>query len=229
MSVRLLVVEDDVGLARILKDGLALRGHAVTVRHSAEDALKIVKQTPPDLVILDVGLDGLSGFQMLEIVRKDPATASLPVILLTALHTEKDKLKGLSLGADDYVTKPFSEKELAARVEAVLRRARPGGETGGALVSGSLRVDPARREVVAAGRPVELSKLEFDLLVFLLRRPGVVHSHDALIENVWGTDRLVSRHTVTVAISRLKEKLGSPGDGIVSVKDIGYKYVETKN
>ena len=226
MSVRLLVVEDDVGLARILKDGLTLRGHAVTVKHNAEDALKVVKQSPPDLVILDVGLDGLSGFQMLEIVRKDPATASLPVILLTALHMEKDQLKGLSLGADDYVTKPFSEKELAARVEAVLRRSRPGGETGSTLASGSLRVDPARREVVAHRSPVDLSKLEFDLLVFFLRRPGVVHSHDTLMEGVWGEDRLVSRHTVTVAISRLKDKLGVAGAAIVSVKDIGYKYIQ---
>jgi DNA-binding response OmpR family regulator len=226
VSFRLLVVEDDAGLARILKDGLTLRGHAVTVKHNAEDALKVVKQSPPDLVILDVGLDGLSGFQMLEIVRRDPATAALPVILLTALHTEKDKLKGLGLGADDYVTKPFSEKELAARVETVLRRARPGAGPEGALIAGALRVDTARREVVAAGRPVELSKLEFDLLVHLLRRPGVVHSHDALMENVWGADRLVSRHTVTVAVSRLKEKLGTPGTGIVSVKDIGYKFQE---
>lgn len=226
MSVRLLVVEDDAGLARILKDGLALRGHAVTVKHNAEDGLKVVKQTPPDLVILDVGLDGLSGFQMLEIMRKDPATAAVPVILLTALHTEKDKLKGLSLGADDYVTKPFSEKELAARVEAVLRRARPAGTPDNVMAAGRLRVDAARREVSVAGRPVDLSKLEFDLLAFFLRRPGVVHTHDALMENVWGEDRLVSRHTVTVAISRLREKLGPAGDGILSVKDIGYKYRE---
>lgn len=223
MSVRLLVVEDDAGLARILKDGLTMAGHAVSVKHNAEDALKAIKQSPPDLMILDVGLDGLSGFQLLEILRKDPATAALPVILLTALHTEKDKLKGLSLGADDYVTKPFSEKELAARVEAVLRRARPGGEPGAVLTAGALRVDPARREVAVGGKPVELSKLEFDLIAYFLRRPGVVHSHDALMENVWGEDRLVSRHTVTVAISRLKDKLGEAGAAVVSVKDIGYK------
>lgn len=226
MSVRLLVVEDDAGLARILKDGLTMQGHAVSVKHNAEDALKVIKQSPPDLLILDVGLDGLSGFQLLEILRKDPATAALPVILLTALHTEKDKLKGLSLGADDYVTKPFSEKELAARVEAVLRRARSGGEPGAVLAAGTLRVDPARREASVGARPIELSKLEFDLIAYFLRRPGVVHSHDALMENVWGEDRLVSRHTVTVAISRLKDKLGVAGAAIVSVKDIGYKYIQ---
>jgi DNA-binding response OmpR family regulator len=177
------------------------------------------------LILLDVNLGGVSGFQVLEWVRQAPTTRKVPVILLTARDQESEKVKGLRLGADDYVTKPFSEKELMARVETVLRRAGGGEWAEARLESGPIAVDIDRRQVTVKGKPVDLRVLEFDLLCLFLKSPERVHSYNAIADAVWGEDRVATRHTIAVTLSRLREKLGSAGDAIEPVPNIGYRFM----
>jgi two-component system, OmpR family, phosphate regulon response regulator PhoB len=223
MNERILVVEDDEAMSSVVRDALTARGYKVTVMQTAETALVRLSEVLPDLLVLDIRLKGLSGLQLCEILKKEPRTASLPIILLTSLAAERDKVSGLRTGADDYVTKPFSVAELTARVEALLRRAKNKGAMARVLKAGRLEVHPESREAVADGEAVHLTRLEFDLLSTFLDRPGLVHSHEALGRSVWGEDRVATSHTVTVTVSRLKEKLGKAGAAIEAVPGVGYR------
>lgn len=218
MKNSILVVDDDPGMSKFICSSLEEHGYKA---HRAKDGaagLSKLKSEKVDLLVLDIELPGLSGLQLLEAIRRDPATAALPVIMLTVKNEEEFKLKGLKGGADDYLVKPFSPKELAARVEAVLRRSRPeGAET---LQASGLRLDLARREVSYKGMAVELRPSEFDLLAALVRSAGRALSHKDLGAAAGSGDiKVESLHT---HIKNLRAKIGDP-DIIETVHGLGYR------
>jgi DNA-binding response OmpR family regulator len=225
VKTRILIVEDDRASAELLKDGLLGAGYAVVHAPGAEEALLELREGVPDLMILDVNLGGMTGFQLCDLVRGSPATAGIPILMLTSRSGTADKVSGLRRGADDYVVKPFVEPELLARVEALLRRGRPTPPSA-VLQSGDVRVDLDRREVFIGQRATALSPLEFDLLVVFLKSPGRAMTY-AQLAAVW-TGRTATRHTLTVTVARLRERLGDAGDRIEALPGVGYKWRESR-
>lgn len=221
---RILVVEDEHNIASLIKLYLGNEGFSVTWVNDGARALDEADRVKPDLVILDIMLPGLDG---LEICRRLRARGRVPIIMLTARDQEVDRIVGLEMGADDYVTKPFSPRELVARVKAVLRRtqeaASPADEAPQTLALGPVAVDPARREATVDGHGVELTAKEFDLLTFLVRNRGIVFSRDRLLERVWGYDRPVESRTVDSHVRSLRAKLGEGAAIIKTLRGVGYK------
>ena len=226
MSSRILVVEDDQDIAELVAHHLTRAGFTCDVFATGPDGLDAVRRQLPDLVVLDLMLPGLSGYEICRIMRADSATAAVPVIMLTARAQEEDRVKGLELGADDYVTKPFSPRELVARVRAVLRRTQPFGPER-ILRFGPLVIDLDRHEVTEDGRDVRLTAKEFLLLQYLIEHRGRVLSRDLLLSDVWGYQYTGGTRTVDVHIRRLREKLPAMIDHIVTIKQFGYKFVDT--
>ena len=219
---RVLLADDDVTVSDVVRRYLELSGMVVEVVGDGAVALDRATAEPPDLVVLDLMLPGLSG---LEVCRRLRETSSVPIVMLTALGEESDRVLGLELGADDYVTKPFSPRELTLRVRSVLRRSREPARTPerpAVLTDGDLVVDVAARTVTSAGRPLALTVREFDLLAFLLAHPGQAFTRVELLERVWGWTYGDSS-TVTVHVRRLREKLGA-GPRVVTVWGVGYRY-----
>ena len=227
MAGHILVVEDDVDTARVVRAYLERDGFAVEVAADGVAGLERAFEAPPDLVVLDWMLPGLDGLSFLRALRRGKA---VPVIMLTARSEEGDRIAGFEAGADDYVVKPFSPRELVARVHAVLRRASaPASETGGEIIDiAGLRLDPARRAVEVDGRAVELTALEFDLLATLAAAPGRVFSRDELIQRVWGPDFAGVDRVVDVHVSNVRQKLEAAGAAgpIGTVRGVGYRLVE---
>ncbi len=219
-----MVIEDEKEIRDLLQYNLEKAGFRVAAFADGENGLRQLFASRPDLVVLDLMLPGRNGLEILREVRGEPATADLPMLVVTARGAEMDKLLGFEHGADDYLTKPFSPRELVARVQALLRRARPAGGAH-ALVHGPLRIDVDAREVTVAGTPVALTPREFDLLVFLARQPGRVLSRDELLRKVWGYDYLGETRTVDVHVRRLRVKLGRERARIATVTGSGYKFV----
>ncbi len=217
---QLLLVEDEDSIALLVKAYLAQSGYRVAWVRSGEEALLSLDRLRPRLVILDIGLPGQDGFDVCRAIR---ARSQLPILMLTARDEEADRVAGLELGADDYVTKPFSPRELAARVKAVLRRGEQV-EPGRTLNVGDIVLDPQAREVTVAGKPVELTGKEFDLLAYLLENAGIVVSRDQLLDRVWGMSYPGGTRTVDVHIAQLRRKLGRP-DAIRTFRGSGYKAV----
>jgi phosphate regulon transcriptional regulator PhoB len=204
---RILVIEDDKDIVELVKYNLEKDGFQVTASPDGANGLTQVRKAPPDLLVLDLMLPKLSGLEICKEVRRDAALNRLPILILTAKGEEADRVVGLELGADDYVTKPFSPRELAARVKALLRRAEPGGASEKPIEVGGLRIDPAAYRVTRSGRPVPMSTLEFRLLYFLAARPNRVFTRDQLLDGVWGTERFVTPRSVDVYVRRLREKI----------------------
>ena len=200
---RALVVDDEPQMVTIVAYALETQGFEVITAHDGEQALRKIETEKPDLIVLDVMLPGIDGLELLRRLRHD---RNVPVLLLTARTSEADKVLGFELGADDYLVKPFSTRELVARVRAILRRASSQA-TEAVLERGDLRIDPARREVRRQGRIIDTTSLEFELLHFLAARPGHVFSRDALMRQVWGHDRIVDARSIDSLISRLRRKL----------------------
>ena len=224
MASRVLIVEDERDIRDLVVLHLQRDGYEVTSAASGEEALAHVRQSPPDLVVLDLMLPAMSGLEVCRRLRQDPATATLPILILTAKADEVDRVVGLELGADDYVVKPFSPKELLARVHAVLRRSRPA--SGAApMTFGALTIDPGTYRVAVAGEAVALTPKEFDLLRALATARGRVLSREFLLDRVWGYSRAgeIESRTVDVHVRRLRVKLGSEGRRIVTVKSVGYR------
>ena len=225
---RILVVEDETDIAQLIKHTLERAGDAsVDVVASGDAALKAVGEAPPDLLILDLNLPVVDGTEVCRLLRARPATASLPIIMLTARTGETDRVSGLDLGADDYVTKPFSLRELAARVRAVLRR-KPGARPPGmALYRGKhLIADFDAVAVTVDGEPIRLTRREFELLRCLVENRNRVLSRDRLLERVWGYEQFIETRSVDVHVGRLRSKLGSAGRQIETVVGLGYRFVE---
>ena len=225
---RVLVVEDEQDIANLIKHALERTGDGqVDIVGSGDAALRAVTEQTPDLVILDLNLPVLSGTEVCRILRGRPATANVPIIMLTARTGESDRVSGLDLGADDYVTKPFSLRELAARVRAVLRRRQQGAAVGTNVYTGAhLFADFDAVAISVDGSPVRLTRREFELLRFLVENRNRVLSRDRLLERVWGYDRFIETRSVDVHVGRLRAKLGQAGQQIETVVGLGYRFVE---
>ncbi len=227
-SPRILVVEDEEDIAGLIRHTLERAGDGVveTVGRG-DEALRAITQQAPDLLILDLNLPVLSGTEICRILRQRPETAQIPIIMLTARTSESDRVAGLDLGADDYVTKPFSLRELSARVRAVLRRrAHPGRACAHVYRGAHLLADFDAVSVSVDGASVRLTRREFELVRFLVENRNRVLSRDRLLERVWGYDRLVETRSVDVHVGRLRAKLGAAGQQIETVVGLGYRFVE---
>jgi two-component system alkaline phosphatase synthesis response regulator PhoP len=221
---KVLIIEDEADIAQLVKLYLEKEGFHASIAQSGAEALKLIKSVQPDLLILDLMLPEMDGLEVCKKVRNAPDTALLPIIMLTAKAEESDTIVGLELGADDYVSKPFSPKALIARVKALLRRLeRTDNPKQSSFSFGPLLMDLSRHEVTVKGIEVSLTAKEFGLLEHLLRHPGRVLTRDVLLNAVWGYDYYGTTRTVDVHIRRLKIKVPILNDAIISVKSLGYK------
>jgi two-component system, OmpR family, alkaline phosphatase synthesis response regulator PhoP len=224
-EAKILVVDDEVGIVNNVRAYLEREGYTVNTAEDGPSALKAARAFSPDLVILDIMLPGMDGLDVLRELRK---TSQVPVIMLTAKESEVDKVVGLELGADDYLTKPFSPRELVARVKAVLRRSLPQEERPKILERPGITVDSERRFVEVEGKgEVQLTAKEFDLLYVLAVNPGIVLSRDRLMEKVWGYEYIGDTRTVDVYIRHLREKLGDDAENprfIETLRGVGYRF-----
>ena len=225
---RVLIVEDEEDIAGLIKHALERSGSAdAEIVNSGDAALKAVADSPPDLIILDLNLPVLSGTEVCRILRSRPEVRHVPIIMLTARTSENDRVAGLELGADDYVTKPFSLRELTARVRAVLRRGVAVEEKGPAGYQGThLNADFDAVAIAVDGASIRLTRREFELLRYLVQNRNRVISRDRLLERVWGYDRLVETRSVDVHVGRLRAKLGPAGEQIETVIGLGYRFAE---
>jgi DNA-binding response OmpR family regulator len=222
-----LVVEDSRDIAELIRHYLERAGHTVDALASGRDVMPQVRRTPPDLVVLDLMLPGLDGLQVCQALRQDPVTAAIPIIMLTAKGEESDRVRGLELGADDYVTKPFSPKELTARVAALLRRVERGAPPAAPVLRyGPISIDVDRHRVEVDDREVRLTAKEFLLLKYLIEHRGRVLSRDVLLTDVWGYQYTGGTRTVDVHVRRLREKLPLLNRAIATVKQFGYRLEE---
>lgn len=226
---RILVVEDEPDIAALVAYQLTREGYRVETAGTGPEALQAISRDVPDLVILDRMLPGLSGDEVLRRLRDDPATSNIPVLVLTAKREQEDRIKGLELGADDYLTKPFSPRELVLRVQAILRRARDSGlNVGGRILeAGPIRMDLSSHQATLSGQELNLTPMEFRLLQALMERRGRTMSRTQLLEKAWDVERGASERiqtrTVDMHVRRLRGKLGKTGDWIETIRGFGYR------
>jgi len=230
-SCRLLVIEDEEDILELLTYNLKREGYEVQGAASGEDGLEKARRKRPDLILLDLMLPGLDGLAVCRALKSGPDTRDIPIIMVSAKGEEADVVVGLELGADDYVTKPFSPRLLLARIRAVLRRrGRPqegvGAEIKGVISRHGLTLHPGRREAALNGQPVALTVTEFDLLYYLAGRPGWVSTRQQIIDAVRGPEYTVTDRTVDVQIAGLRRKLGAGGELIETVRGVGYRFKE---
>jgi two-component system phosphate regulon response regulator PhoB len=225
MSV-ILIVEDEADLQQVLAYNLRQAGHDVLTASSGESALALVKQRPPDLVVLDLMLPGVTGIEVCRVIKSDPITRQVAVLILTAKGAEIDRVVGFELGADDYVVKPFSVRELALRIQAILRRGNEpaASETGRSVEFGKLRMDRDAHRVWVEEKEIPLTALEFRLLGALFDRRDRVQSRATLLDEVWGVSSELETRTVDTHVKRLREKLGAAGAYIETVRGVGYRF-----
>lgn len=222
---KILIVEDEADILNLLEYQLRSSGYDVMTTSSGLDALKMVRQHQPDLVLLDLMLPGLDGFEVCRELKRDQATGSVAVIMLTAKGEEMDKVVGLELGADDYVTKPFSPRELVLRIKAVLRRAKSAaGPSFGMWEREGLRIEEDSHRVTVDGQDTELTATEFKLLSELIHNEGKVLNRDQLLNNVWGYQFSGYSRTVDTHIRRLRQKLGPYAEWVETIRGVGYRF-----
>ena len=228
---KILIVEDEPDIRKLVQYNLTQERFSVLEAEDGEQALKLLQREMPSLVILDLMLPGLSGMELCKLLRQRSETAKLPILMLTAKAGEADRIVGLEMGADDYLAKPFSPREMVARVRAILRRseAKPATEAAPAYEKGSLKIDFSTYEVFVRGKPVKLTLKEFELLRFLVLNPSRVLNRDQLLDRVWGGETFVTPRTVDVHIRRLRkavEKDDRKPKWILTVRGVGYKFDE---
>ena len=228
MSAKILIVEDEPDILELLAYNLRQAGFAVSTTADGEEGLRLAQADPPDLVVHDLMLPGLDGLEVCRLLKQKEALRRVPVLLLTAKAEEVDRIVGLELGADDYVTKPFSPRELVLRIKAILRRATaddtPDGEEEGRIQIGPLTIDPGAHQVLVGEAPIDLTATEFRLLHTLVQRRGRVQSRQELMEVVWGYQYSGYGRTVDTHISRLREKLREADDWVETVRGVGYRF-----
>jgi two-component system alkaline phosphatase synthesis response regulator PhoP len=227
MAKHILVVDDEPDILELVKYNLVKDGFRVSTEATGEAALKSARARSPDLILLDLMLPGIDGFAVTRALKSDERTAPIPIAFLSARGEESDIVAGLELGAEDYVTKPFSPRVLVAKVKAILRRAeeKPPGEES-PIEARDLRIDPGRHEVLVKGRRVDLTATEFRLLHHLARRPGWVCTRNRIIEAVRGEDCAVTERSVDVHVASLRRKLGPCGKRIETLRGVGYRFAE---
>ncbi|NVO14526.1 MAG: phosphate regulon transcriptional regulator PhoB [Rhodoplanes sp.] len=223
MAARILIVEDEEPLTLLLRYNLEAEGYAVDAAGRGDDADLRLKESPPDLAIVDWMLPGLSGIELIRRLRARTETQALPVIMLTARGEEGERVRGLATGADDYIVKPFSVPELLARIRALLRRTKPE-RVASVLTAGDIELNREKKRVARSGRDVPLGPTEFRLLEFLMENPGRVFSREQLLDRVWGRDVYIDERTVDVHVGRLRKALnrGQRSDPIRTVRGAGY-------
>jgi len=226
MKETILIVEDEKDIVKMLDYNLKKEGYKILVAHDGEDALDTANAKHPDLILLDLMLPGVDGLEVCKQLKLERKTASIPVIMLTAKTQESDKVVGLELGADDYVTKPFSPRELIARIKAVLRRGKENDKLPEILKIGDLTIDFSKIAFTVKDKPVELTSKEFELLKTLIKAKGRVLSRDYLLDNIWGFNNAIEiqTRTVDVHIRTLRKKLESEAKRILTVKNYGYRF-----
>lgn len=227
-AARIVLVEDEPDIAEPLRYSLEREGFRVDVEARGDTALAEIRRAPPDLVMLDLMLPGLDGLEIARALKRDEATARLPILMLTARGEEVDRIVGLELGADDYVAKPFSTREVVLRVKALLRRTShpppSAGEEDGVLADGGLRLDPSAHRLEVRGQEVGLTATELRLLETMMRRRGRVQTRARLLADVWGYSQDVDSRTVDTHVRRLRRKLGPEADRIETIIGVGYRF-----
>jgi phosphate regulon transcriptional regulator PhoB len=226
MKPKILVVDDEPDALELVGFNLKRAGFAVATASDGAEALRKVREQLPDLIVLDVMLPEMDGLEVCKKLRADPQTASTPVILLTARAAEIDRVLGLELGADDYLTKPFSPRELVLRIRNVLGRRSEPGASKDVIRIGQIAIDPARHQVMARGKAIDLTATEFKLMTILAQRRGRVQTREQLLRDVWDYDSLIDTRTVDTHVRRLREKLGPDADILDTVRGVGYRVRE---
>jgi phosphate regulon transcriptional regulator PhoB len=223
---RILVADDEPDVLHLVTSNLKNAGYNILKAEDGLSALNQARETLPSLIVLDLMLPEMSGLEVCKVLKKEPSTSQIPIIMLTAKAEEVDRIVGLELGADDYMTKPFSPRELVLRVKSVLRRASASAEVSDQLALGDIRIDRSRYEITVAGRPIDFTATEFKLLSLLIERRGRVQSRDTLLNDVWGYESVIDTRTVDTHIRRLREKLGESADCIETIRGFGYRVAE---
>ncbi len=229
MGKKILVVDDEADVTDLVSYHLKSKGYVVQTANNPNQSLSLARSFLPDLVILDVMMPDLNGMQICRLLRADPQLKNVPVIFLTAKAEEADRIQGLETGADDYICKPFSTKELILRVQSILRRVSEGAdESVKKLQAGEIAIDIERHEATIAGKLIELTATEFKLLRLLMERRGRVQTREHLLLNVWNYETEIETRTVDTHVRRLREKLGSEADWIETIRGVGYRLAERK-
>jgi two-component system phosphate regulon response regulator PhoB len=225
MKSKILVVDDEPDALEVLGFKLKEAGYMPLFAADGLKALAAARTERPDLIVLDLMLPEIDGFEVCKILRRDPATASIPVLMLTAKAAEMDRVLGLELGADDYVTKPYSPRELVLRIRKLLKRAGAADDRGEHFRAGALEIDVPGHTVLVEGRPVTLTATEFNLLTLLAQRRGRVQTRERLLQDVWGYETAIDTRTVDTHMRRLREKLGAAADYLETIRGVGYRFV----
>ena len=226
MNPKILIADDEPDVVDLVAANLRVAGYEVATAHDGPSALAAVREEAPGLLVLDLMLPGMSGLEVCRVLKADPATAAMPIIMLTAKAEEVDRIVGLELGADDYVTKPFSPRELVLRVKSVLRRGDRHGADESVLTLGNIVLDRSRLQVLIEGKPVDFTATELKLLTLLMERRGRVQSREVLLNEVWGYESVIDTRTVDTHVRRLREKLGAAAEYIETVRGFGYRIAQ---
>jgi two-component system phosphate regulon response regulator PhoB len=223
---RILVIEDEKDIQDVLEYNLRQAGHKVSLATTGQDGLKLAREKKPDLVLLDLMLPDMSGTEVCKSLKQDTLTRDVQVLILTAKGEEIDRVVGFEIGADDYVVKPFSVRELVLRIQAILRRVTGELDNAPTIFFGMLKVDREAHRVWVNDREVDLTALEFKLLLTLHDRKNRVQTRDALLQDVWGIEADITTRTVDTHVKRLREKLGSAGEYVETVRGVGYRFAD---
>lgn len=224
MSAKILIIDDEPDVLDLVALNLKSAGMSVLTASDGASGLSKARTELPALIVLDLMLPEMSGMDVCKALKKENATAGIPILMLTAKSDEVDRIVGLELGADDYVSKPFSPRELVLRVQSILRRSNgKGGEPSERLKIGEILLDRGKHEVLIKGKPVDLTATEFKLLALLMERRGRVQTRDRLLNDVWGYESVIDTRTVDTHVRRLREKLGAVADYIETVRGVGYR------
>ncbi len=228
MKPRILIAEDEPDMLRLITTTLRTAGFEVLETGDGSGAIAEAQRKSPDLLVLDLMLPGMDGLEVCRTLKSDSQTAKIPVVMLTARAEEIDRIVGLELGADDYVTKPFSPRELVLRIKNILRRTQQPASEEAVLTSGAITIDRSRMEVTVHGKPVDLTATELKLLTLLVERRGRVQSREALLDEVWGYETAIDTRTVDTHIRRLREKLGKAAECLETVRGFGYRIADPR-
>lgn len=223
---KILIIEDDTHISKLIKYNLEKAGYLCAAALSGEEGLKLLNKGPGDLIILDIMLPGMDGFEICRMLKHNDRLRNIPVVILTARGEETDRIVGLELGADDYIVKPFSPRELILRIRAILRRGKAAEEKRDILRDDTLCIDIPKHKVTIHHKEIELAPMEFKLLATLLERRGRVQTREKLLSDVWSFDAAVDTRTIDTHIKRLREKIGRYGGRIETVRGLGYRYAE---
>ena len=226
---KILIVEDEKDIVELVHYNLEKEGYSVTAVSSGEDALKALERDLPALIVLDLMLPGMDGLETCRLIKQEPKTKNIPIIMLTAKSEESDVIVGLKLGADDYVTKPFSPKILMARIKAVLRRTAEKQVSHDVKTIGALTIDTPKHKVMYKDKEIDLTRIEFNILEFLSRQPGRVFSRDQIMDGAWKEGKFIVDRAVDVHVRGLRKKLGKAADFVETVRGVGYRFKEIED